>query len=287
MISPAPTGIHETVAVEKPPPGAPPGAHTRRRAAWRRSVRLRTGATSVGVFSLLWQLNEWLGPLDPTLVASPRLVLGALPEVLGDGLLSQHGPATVYALVAGFMPAVAVGILIGAVVGYSRRLTYLFEPLIMAFYVTPRIAFIPILIMWLGIGVSSRVAIVFLSAVFPVLMNSLTGVQTVDRLWLRSGAAFGATRMQAIRLVVIPGALSSIMAGVRLGFGRALIGVIVAEMYVSTAGIGKLIRLYQNSVRVDALFVVITAVTIFGLLGISLLRRVERRVSPWQEGMRW
>jgi ABC-type nitrate/sulfonate/bicarbonate transport system permease component len=206
---------------------------------------------------------------------------------VADGVFTTHGPASLYAILLGFAPAILIGIVGGAIIGFSRRLTYLFEPLIMAFYITPRIALIPLLIMWLGIGLESKVAIVFLSGVFPIMVNSLAGVQNVDSLWVRSGVAFGATRQQVIGKVVIPGALPSIMAGIRLGFGRAMIGVIVAEMYVSLAGMGRLLRTYQNSVRMDALFVVIVIVTVFGFLGVQLLRAIEKRVSPWTEGVRW
>jgi sulfonate transport system permease protein len=260
---------------------------SRRRGRTFLTKRFIIGAVSVGIFLMLWELNRWVQLIDPDFITSPTVIVRAFPDVVSDELLTKHGPATVYAVLLGFLPAVVVGVLVGSVVGASKRLTYLFEPLIMAFYITPRIALIPLFIIWLGIGLESKIAIVFVSGVFPVLMNSLAGVKGVEPVWVRAGVAFGATRWQTIWRTVLPGATPSIMTGIRLGWGRALIGVIVGEMYVSLAGMGKLIRTYQNAVSTESLFVVIVLITIFGFLGIRLIAVVEKRVSPWSEGLKW
>lgn len=268
-------------------PGGDGSLGRRRRRLPRPGPRLAIGACSVGLFLLLWELNRHTEWISPELIASPSIILEALPGVLKDDLLAKHLPATVTAIVTGFIPAVVVGVLVGCVVGLSKRLTYLLEPLIMVFYITPRVALIPLFIIWLGIGLQSKVAMVFISAVFPVLMNTVAGVKGIERVWVRAARGFGASSRQTIFKAVLPGAIPSIMTGIRLGWGRAVMAVVVAEMYVSVAGLGKLIRTYQNSVSTDSLFVVIVLITIIGYLGIQIIALIERRVSPWAKGLKW
>jgi ABC-type nitrate/sulfonate/bicarbonate transport system permease component len=146
----------------------------------------------------------------------------------------------------------------------------------------PRIALLPLLVIWFGVGLESKAAVAFLGAIFPIVVNTAAGVQQVDPLWLRAARAFGANSLQLNALVILPGALPGIMAGLRLGVGRALVGVIVGEMYVSIAGVGQLMMLYGNAGRVAELFAVAGLVALFGLACVGGLHWLERRLGSWQ-----
>jgi NitT/TauT family transport system permease protein len=122
---------------------------------------------------------------------------------------------------------------------------------------------------------------VFLSAVIPIVINTTTGILEVQESWVRACRAFGATRHQVIAKAILPGALPTIMAGVRLSIGRAIVGLVAAEMYVSVKGIGRLIQVYSTSDRAAEIFVLVIVVSSFGLLLVTLLRWLEEWLAPW------
>jgi NitT/TauT family transport system permease protein len=122
---------------------------------------------------------------------------------------------------------------------------------------------------------------VFLAAVIPILINTMAGIDQVHESWLRACRAFGASRSQVIRKAILPGALPSVMVGVRLAVGRAVVGLIAAEMYVSVRGIGRLIQVYSSSERAAEIFVLVVVVASFGFLLVSLLRQLEGWLAPW------
>jgi ABC-type nitrate/sulfonate/bicarbonate transport system permease component len=140
-------------------------------------------------------------------------------------------------------------------------------------------------VVWLGVGMASKVAAVFLGAIFPILVNTLAGIQQIDPLWVRATGSFGASRIQIMSKVLVPGALPAVMAGVRLGLGRGIIGVVVGEMYVSVAGVGQLIQAYGNAGRTAELMALVTAIAGFGLVCATALRWAEERVGPWRRDL--
>lgn len=261
----------------------PHGATTPRVSlAFRRRRRTLTGGLAVALFLAVWQLVGSWNLVRANLISYPTQILAVGASLVASGELGRHALVSLQEFVYGFAPAVAVGILLGLAMGQFRRLRYLLDPLVMALYTAPRIALIPILVVWFGVGMESKVAVVFLGAVFPILVNTLAGVQQIDPLWVRAARAFGANRLQVIASVVLPGALPAVMAGLRLGLGRALLGVIVGEMYVSVAGMGQLIQVYGSAGRAAELIVLATIIAGFGLLCITALRRVEERIGPWR-----
>jgi ABC-type nitrate/sulfonate/bicarbonate transport system permease component len=250
--------------------------------ALRRRRRTLTGGLAVALFLAVWQLVGSWSLVRVDLISYPTQLLAVGASLVASGELGRHALISLQEFVYGFAPAVVVGILLGLAMGQFRRLRYLLDPLVMALYTAPRIALIPILVVWFGVGMESKVAVVFLGAVFPILVNTLAGVQQVDPLWVRAARAFGASQLQVVVRVVLPGALPAVMAGLRLGLGRAILGVIVGEMYVSVAGMGQLIQVYGSAGRVAELVVLATIVAGFGLLCITALRRVEERIGPWR-----
>jgi ABC-type nitrate/sulfonate/bicarbonate transport system permease component len=270
-----------------------PSRHRRRRAALpgspdRRPARTTSrgahpalvGTASVATALLAWQILA--EGARPAFGATPLAVLRAGRALLASGELAPHALATAHALGAGFSLALLVGLPLGVAMGRLPWLRHLLDPVVMAGHATPRIALLPVLILWLGIGVASKAAAAFLGAVFPVIVNTLAGVRQLDALWERTVRAFGGSRRAVVAKVVLPGALPAVMGGLRLGFGRALIGVIVGEMYVSVAGIGQLLVAYGQAGRTAEMLALAGLVGGVSLAAIVACRVAERRLGPWR-----
>lgn len=253
--------------------GAWPGLQRRR--------RVLVGSLSIAVFLIAWEVVGSRTPVSRDLISHPTKVLSVGATMVASGELGYHALVSLQEFVYGFAPAVGLGLLIGLAVGQSRRFRYLCEPLLMALYTAPRIALIPVLVIWLGVGMASKVAAVFLGGLLPILVNTAAGVQQLDPLWVRAVRAYGATRLQLLIKVTLPGSLPAVMAGIRLGLGRAIIGLVVGEMYVSLAGIGRLVQDYGQAGRTAELVVLVSLIALFGFLLIQLVRRVETWLGSW------
>lgn len=247
------------------------------------SARQRWGIGSFIVFLALWELNTYLALVKPDLISSPGRVIVAGWRLLTDGEFYSHFYVSMLELFGGFILAVVSGLIIGALIGRYRIIGSLFDPLLMALYSTPTVALVPLFVLWFGVGVGSKVFIVFIASFFPVLMNTASGIRQVDPLLTRMSRSFGATDWQMFQKVLLPGALPAIITGIRLGWGRGIIGFVIGEMYVSLKGLGYLIRTYGNAIQTDYLFFLVLFVAAIGLIGTNLFRRLEQALSPWRE----
>jgi ABC-type nitrate/sulfonate/bicarbonate transport system permease component len=243
----------------------------------RRPRAVLISTISVTVALLVWQAGA--ARVHPAFGATPWAVLKAGRTLLASGELIPHALASGQALFLGFGLAVLVGLPVGVTMGRLPWLRHLLDPVVMAGHATPRIALLPVLILWLGIGVAPKVAAAFLGAVFPVIVRQL------DSVWERAVRAFGGGRLAVIGKVVLPGALPAVMGGLRLGFGRALIGVLVGEMYVSVAGIGQLLVTYGYAGRTAELLALSALVGMVSLAVVHACRVAERRLGPWREDL--
>jgi NitT/TauT family transport system permease protein len=225
------------------------------------------------------------GGATADLLASPVAVLRAGAGLLVSGELVVHGWASLRALSAGFGLAAVAGIGVGVVLGRSRRLRALLDPVLMVFNVTPRVALLPLLVVGLGVATASKVAAVCLAALFPILITVQAGTRDVDALWIRATRAFGARRWQLVSKVVLPAAVPAVLTGLRLGLGRAVVTVIVAEMYVALAGVGQLLQLYALAGRTAELMALAVLVAGCGGLGVAGLHRLEAWLTPWRQGL--
>jgi NitT/TauT family transport system permease protein len=185
-------------------------------------------------------------------------------------------------LAAGYTLALIFGITVGLMMGWFRRLNYVLEPFVSALYATPSVALLPLFIIWFGIGINSKIAIIFLSSVFYPLMYARVGVSTVDANILKCAKSFGANDFQLLRTVVLPSSVPYLMTGARLGLGRGLVGVVVGELYAATAGVGYLITVAGATFQTDKVFVGVLIITFAGVGLTAVLQRVEERFSTWR-----
>lgn len=238
-------------------------------------------AVSVVVVILLW---EYFGrDVNPLFLSYPSAIARAFVQLIGNGQFTQQALNSLHVYVVGLAAALAVGILLGLLMGRYRLAEYIFDPFVYALDATPRVALIPILLLWFGLGASAKIAVVFLSGVFPVLMNTFSGVRTVSSGLVEVGRAYGAGEGKIFTKIIVPASLPFIMAGVRLAVGRALIGIITAEMFAAVTGLGALLIRYSSALATDKFFV---PVIFLALLGVILTRAVEileKRFAPWKE----
>jgi NitT/TauT family transport system permease protein len=246
-----------------------------------RAARALVGATAVALFLALWQIVGANEIIRSDLISYPSEIVTTLMQMTASGELGSNLLVSLQEFVQGFLPAIAVGIAAGAAFALMPRLHYLFEPLIVALNTSPIIAFVPIVVVWFGVGTQSKAIMVFLAAVIPILINTMTGITQVHESWIRACRAFGATPRQVLAKAILPGALPPLMVGVRLAVGRAIVGLIAAEMYVSVRGIGRLIQVYSTSDRAAEIFVLVAVVATFGFVLVTLLRRLEGLIAPW------
>jgi sulfonate transport system permease protein len=245
-----------------------------------RSALIGTG--SVLLFFAMWQLAPELGLVNGRFTSQPSAVAFALIDVLRSDNFLHHASISLQEFIAGFALSLAIGIPLGILMGLSRLARDLLDPPLMALYIAPNLILLPIIIVWLGIGMSSKVVIVFLGAVFPILINTMTGVREADPNLIRVARAFGGSRIDVFRRVQLPSTVPSILLGIRLAVGRGVLGVVVAELFASQAGIGHQIMTYGQAMRIDRLLVYVFAVSLFGYLLTIAVRSLEDRFQAWR-----
>jgi NitT/TauT family transport system permease protein len=241
------------------------------------------GTVSVVLFLAVWELvgnvYQWINPL---FMSAPSLILRAAIELFRSGEIWNDLYVSGVEFFWGFILSVVVGIPFGIAVGWYKRAAYIFDPFVNAMNATPRVALLPLIIIWLGIGILSKVGIIFLGSVFPLMINTRDGVKTTPVNLLNAAKSFGASQWQIFGSVVLPSTLPFILTGLRLAVGRALIGVFVGELYAATAGIGFMVTVAGATFQTDKVFVGILIFIIVGLVGTNALDRVERRFDKWR-----
>ena len=241
------------------------------------------GSLSVVIFLVVWELVGSLELIPVAFIATPTLVLEAGYSLARSGELLTHSVVSLQEFVYGFFPALVAGVGLGIAMGRYRWVGNLLDPLMMAFYTMPRIALLPLLIIWFGVGIGSKVAIVFLGAIFPIIVNTVAGMRQIEPVWVKAARSFGCGEFRVLRRVVLPGALPTIMTGIRLGVGRGIISVIVGEMYVSVSGLGRIMMDYSAGTRTAHTIVLVTVVAGFGFLMVRAVYQLEKKLGPWRQ----
>jgi ABC-type nitrate/sulfonate/bicarbonate transport system permease component len=240
------------------------------------------GAGAVVAFLAVWQLVALRRLVPELFLPGPTDILNAFVAYVQKGQIWPDMWISGQELMYGFFLSIAIGLPIGVLMGWYKRLHQALDPFVTFFYSIPRVALTPLLIIWFGIGINSKIAIIFLSGVFYPLMYARVGVSTVDSNILKCAKSFGANDFQLLRTVVLPSSVPYLMTGARLGLGRALVGVVVGELYAATAGIGYLITVAGATFQTDKVFVGVLLITFAGVFFTAMLQRVEERFSTWR-----
>jgi ABC-type nitrate/sulfonate/bicarbonate transport system permease component len=237
--------------------------------------------SSVVAVILLW---EYFGrDVNPLFLSYPSAIARATVQLLAAGEFQRQALGSLQVYAVGLSAALALGIFLGLLMGRYRLVEYLLDPYVYALDATPRVALIPLLLLWFGLGASARIAVVFLSGIFPVLMNTFSGVRTVSADLVEVGRAYGAREDKIFTKIIIPASLPFIMAGIRLAVGRALIGIITAEMFAAVTGLGALLIRYSSALATDKFFVPVIFLSLLGVILSRAVEALERKMAPWKK----
>lgn len=228
----------------------------------------------------IWQLADYLVQ-TPLLMAGPIQVVKAIPRALDAGLLHDIG-VSAREFGAGIAIAAVVGILAGTAMALFVPVRLLLQPWVAALYATPIIALAPVVILWFGVGIASKIFVVAVIAIFPVIVNTESGVRQTDPDLIELARVLRLPRNRVFRVIYMRAALPSIVAGLRLAVGNGLVGVVVAELFGAQAGIGYQITVNSEVFRIDAVFLAIAVLAAAGLILTGILRMIEQRLTPWR-----
>jgi NitT/TauT family transport system permease protein len=235
---------------------------------------------SVVIFFILW---EALGrDSNPLFMTYPSAIARAAYEITLNGELFQALKQSLVPLTIGLAISIVGGVIIGVLMGQFWFIEYTIDPFINALYAIPRIALVPLIILWAGLGVAGKIVILVSIAIFPVIINTYAGIKDVRGSLIEIGTAYAATRRQIFTKIVLPASVPFIMAGIRLAVGLAIIGLIVAEFFTAISGLGGLITNYANVFATAKVFVPIIVIGVLGVALTELVIFLERRMSAWR-----
>jgi len=235
-----------------------------------------------GFIVLLLAIWEWLGPLvNPILFSHPSKIAIAFYELTVSGELPYYALESLEILACGLVFAIIVGVPLAVLMARIKPIDWALDWPINALYSTPMVALVPLLVLWFGIYMQAKIIVVFLFAVFPILINTYQGVRECDKNMLEVARSFRSPEWKMWQDLLLPFALPYIAAGVRLAIGRGLVGMVIAEFYTTISGLGYMISRYANVFETDKTFVPVLLLMFLGIALTSGLKWVERRIAPW------
>ena len=265
-----------------PPCGAVPSARTpwlqRRAARW--SLALAVPAL---LFALWWLTTDVWHLFLANQLPPPRHVWAALHELSADGGFTRHLLASLRRVAFGFALGGVAAIAVGLVVGLSRTAERLLDPTLQALRNVPSLAWVPFLLLWLGIDETPKITLIAIGSFFPVYLNLVSGIRQVDRKLVEVGHIFGLGRLALVRRIFLPAATPFALAGLRIGVGQAWLFLVAAELIASTRGLGFMLIDGQNNLRPDIMLVGILTLALLGKTTDGLLRLAERRLLVWAD----
>jgi ABC-type nitrate/sulfonate/bicarbonate transport system permease component len=221
---------------------------------------------------------------NSSLIAPPSQVALALgPKVFGDPRVLKAVELALFELVAAFVLSIVVGTALGILIGlteFGRRTTY---PFVLFLYAVPQVVLLPLFMLVFGIGPAGKIAFGFSHGVFPILVNTVAGMRNVNQLLVRGTTALGASRTQIVRYVMFPHMATTVFASLRLAMTMTLLGVILAELFVSTAGIGYFTQLYAENLQPAALLALIATLAVMAIALNECVRVIEARFTRWKD----
>jgi len=245
------------------------------------------GCVSLLAGLAIWEALAQLLLENELLIPPPSSVARTFWRLTVTGQLNKHFAATLLEFAYGFSTACIIGVVIGYFMGLYKRFDEIMDPWIATLYSIPIIAVVPLIIIWFGIGMTSKVIVVFKITVVAIILNTAAGIKNLDPVWLELAKSLRLSGWETTYKIRVPGALPYIITGMRLGVGRALLGVIVAELMASNAGLGFLLRDSSETWDSPKLFVTVFLLAGMGSVSFNLIKRFERRMAPWRQGAEW
>ncbi|MDM5053114.1 taurine ABC transporter permease TauC [Aeromonas dhakensis] len=261
------------------------------RLRWPLPRRLGISLLTLGALLALWWLVARLGLISPLFLPPPAQVLQQLVTLAGpqgfmDATLWQHLAASLQRILIALAAATLFGVTVGLAMGLSPTLRGMLDPLIELYRPVPPLAYLPLMVIWFGIGETSKVLLIYLAIFAPVAMATLAGVQGAKQVRLQAARALGANRWQVLWYVIVPGALPDILTGLRIGLGVGWSTLVAAELIAATRGVGFMVQAAGEFLATD---VVLAGILVIALIAFTLelgLRALQRRLTPWHgEGL--
>lgn len=252
---------------------------------WRRSEPFVLGIAGILVILLLWEAVPYLVTLKAgtkLFFTPPSQVAETLWTLFASGTIWEPLGVSAAGFAIGLGIAIVIALPLGILIGRSETLNALFDPFITAFNATPRLVFLPLVLLWFGLGLWSKVVIVAFGAIFPLLINTHEGIRNADRLLINVVRSFGAKEWDIVRFVVVPNALPYILTGLRLAIGRAVLGVVVSEFFGSDQGLGVMMVQAASQYKVNIVFAGMIVFMTLSLAMTSVVKLLESRLGRWR-----
>jgi NitT/TauT family transport system permease protein len=244
------------------------------------------GTLSVAFALTVWQLVANARVMPVLFLPGPWDVGQAMVKLFQTGDIWLDIATSGEEIAIGYGMAIIIGLLLGLAMGWYTRFQYAMDPFVNFFYSTPRIVLLPLFIIWFGIDIQSKIAVIFLGALFPIIINTMAGVRNTEAALLRVARSFGASDALIFRRVVLPGSVPFILTGFRLGVGHALTGVVVGELIAARHGVGQLIAIAGQTFQTPKMLAAVILIAGTGMLLTTILQRIENRFQTWRPQIR-
>ena len=232
------------------------------------------------LFLALWEL-ACRTVIPRIFLPAPSRIAVALWHTIETGELPIQLGQTMSVLVVGFSLSIVTGTIVGIIMGTSRPVARVLDPYVNAMNAMPTVALVPLVVIWLGLGYEAKVFLTWVVSFFSVVISAQAAVLNIPPAHLDTARAFACSRMDILRKVIIPASVPLFVAGIRIGLGKALVGVVVAEMFTALSGLGYMVTNYGNSFKIDYVFVPILVLAALSIALTGLLRWCERKLTPW------
>ncbi|AQQ54671.1 ABC transporter permease [Planococcus lenghuensis] len=251
------------------------------KSTWFRPVL--AGSVLPVILIIAWELLSRAGVFPSYQLPAPSVVVGTITEMAADGSLWGHIGITVYRVFAGFLLGTATAVILGSLVGFYTKAEQFFDPLIQAFRSIPSLAWVPLFILWMGIGEPAKITMIAVGVFFPVYLNVVSGITGVDRKLIEVGKMYGLNTYQLIRRIILPASLPSFLVGLRSGLGLGWMFVVAAELMGASQGLGYLLVVGQNTLSPETILASIILFAVIGKLSDWGLKKIEIRTLHWQD----
>lgn len=245
-------------------------------------LRLTKPLLAIGLLLGAWELAPRFGVVDEVFLPPFSVVVQAFAELTANGQLGEHVSASLTRSLAGFSIALVAAVPLGIAIAWYQPVSDFLNPILELFRNTAALALLPVFVLILGIGETSKIALISFAAFFPILLNTITGVRTVDPLLVKSAVSLGFSPLRLFQKVILPAAVPSIFTGIRMAAASSILVLIAAEMVGARAGLGYLITAAQQNFQIPQMYAGIVAISLIGLGFNFALVALERRLSRWR-----